>query len=589
MKKESQSWKLDDIYKIEEFEKKYDEMAKRVEGIDNWYKKLGNKISEKDFRKLVEFSEKLGDDFSKLAYLPGLRESINQRDKVAKEMRSRIELLGLKMSEKMRKIDFWIKGIKQEEIGSLEEGKAKKLFGLIPDLEYGLNYARAAAKYNLSLREEEIIDNKDMAGVGVLGDLREMIETDMEYEVDGRKVKTQSALLKKIYDKKREVREKAYKALFKEHKNEVDKLYAIYEGVVRDWGFEAKIRGYKSPISMRNFGNQIGDEVIENLLESVKENREVFGKFFRYKAKKMGLKKLRRIDLYAPYPGKIKERKYSFEEAKKLVLECFEEFDLRWREEAEKILTEEHVDIWPKKNKISGAFCATVSPSINPYVLLNFTGSIRDVYTLAHELGHGIHSLLANKHYPSSQSANLPLAETASTLAESILFEKLLEKEKDKEIRRQMLWNKIADSYATILRQNYFVLFEIEAHEAIARGSSEKEMGKLWIKGLREQFGNSIQVEKMFAYEWSYIPHIVASPFYCYAYNFGELLALSLYAEYKKRGKKMVEKINRILQAGGSKDPSLVLKNEGIEISKKEFWGEGFEIIKKWISILEKE
>lgn len=586
MKKSNISWKLDDILKESDFERKYKEMEKMVGVIEEWYKKLNNKISNKDFVELLEFLEKLGDDFARLGSLSGLRESVDQKDKKAKEMKSKVELLSLKMSEKLRKIDFWIKGIEQAGFEKLSDKRAKELFSLIPDLEYSLNYARAAAKHNLSMREEEIIDNKDMAGVGVLGDLREMVEADMEYELMGKKIKTQAELLKKVHDKKREVREAAYKSLFKEHKKQVDKFYAIYEGVVRDWGFEAKIRGYKSPISMRNFGNQIGDKVIENLLLSVKEEKKVFEDFFRYKAKKMGLSRLKRSDLYAPYPGKTKERKYSFEEAKSLVLTSFEEFDPRWREEAEKILEEKHVDVDPKKNKRSGAFCATVSPAITPYVLLNFTGTLRDVYTLAHELGHGIHSLLANKHYPSTQSANLPLAETASTLAESILFEKLLEKETDKEIRKQMLWGKMADSYATILRQNYFVLFEIGAHEAIARGSSEKELGELWLKGLKEQFGKSVAVEKMFSYEWSYIPHIVASPFYCYAYNFGELLALSLYSKYKRSGKEMVEKVNRILSAGGSQDPSKVLLKEGIDISKKAFWKEGFVVIEEWMTKL---
>jgi len=234
-------------------------------------------------------------------------------------------------------------------------------------------------------------------------------------------------------------------------------------------------------------------------------------------------------------------------------------------------------------------FCATVSPKISPYVLLNHTGSLRDVYTLAHELGHGIHSLLANKHYPSIQSANLPLAETASTLGETILFEKILSKEKDKEKRKSMLWNKMADSYATILRQNYFVLFEIEAHEMISRGSNEKELADLWLKNLKHQFGKSVEVDKVFGYEWSYISHIVNSPFYCYAYNFGELLALSIYMEYKEKGNEVAKKVNRILAAGGSEDPIKLLKKEGFEVDKKEFWEKGFEVIRKWQEALEKE
>jgi oligoendopeptidase F len=588
MSKKIKTWNLNDIFKENEFEIKLAEVKKEIDRIDQWVKKLDPKMKKDEFKKLMEFGENLGEKFSRLAYLPGLMEAADQKNKRAKEMKSKVDLVAIELSRKMRVIGFWLKGIEQKGIKKLDDKKAKELFAVIPDLEYNLNYSREAAKYNLKIREEEIVDNKDLNGVGVLTDLREMIEMDLEYKVDGKIIKTQAELTKLFYSNKAKVREGAYKSMFMTHKKEIDKFFAIYQAVVRDWDYEAKIRGYKSPISMRNFGNQVNDEVIENLLAAVKEKRGVFQKFFEYKAKLLKVKKLKRFDLYAPKPGEVKEKEYKFEEAVKIVLEVFGEFNVKWREAAEKILKEEHVEVWPRINKTNGAFCATVSPKISPYVLLNHTGSLRDVFTLAHELGHGIHSLLANKHYPSSQSANLPLAETASTLAETILFEKILTKEKDKEKRKSMLWSKMADSYATIMRQNYFVLFEIEAHEMISRGSNEKELAKLWLENLKHQFGKSVEVDKVFGYEWSYISHIVNSPFYCYAYNFGELLALSIYAEYKEKGNEVTKKVNRILAAGGSEDPIKLLKVEGFEVDKKEFWEKGFEVIEQWQRALEK-
>lgn len=588
MKKKIKTWNLNDIFKEEEFEVRLERVKKEIGKIDEWVKKLDPKMSKDEFKKLMEFGENLGEKFSRLAYLPGLMEAADQKNKQAKIMKSKVDLAAIELSRKMRVISFWLKGIEQKGIIKLDDKRAKELFSVIPDLEYNLNYSREAAKYNLKIREEEIIDNKDLNGVGVLTDLREMIELDLEYRVAGKRIKTQAELTKLFYSNKAKIRESAYKSMFASHKKEIDKFFAIYQAVVRDWDYEAKIRGYKSPISMRNFGNQIDDEVIENLLLAVKEKRGVFQRFFEYKAKSLKTKILNRFDLYAPKPGKTNKDYYEYEEAIKTVLDVFGEFSNKWREAAEKILNDNHVDVWPRINKTNGAFCATVSPKINPYVLLNYTGSLRDVYTLAHELGHGIHSVLANKHYPSTQSANLPLAETASTLGETILFEKILMKEKDEEKRKTILWNKMADSYATIMRQNYFVLFEIEAHEMISRGSNEKELASLWLKNLKHQFGKSVKVDKVFGYEWSYISHIVNSPFYCYAYNFGELLALSMYAEYKENGKKVVEKINRILSAGGSEDPTKLLIKEGFEVNKKDFWEKGFEVIEQWQKGLEK-
>lgn len=241
----------------------------------------------------------------------------------------------------------------------------------------------------------------------------------------------------------------------------------------------------------------------------------------------------------------------------------------------------------PNKDKRGGAFCVTVAPEITPYVMLNFTGKSRDVSTLAHELGHGIHSLYANKHHPSSQQANLPLAETASTLAELILFEKVMEKETDKEIKKAWLSDKMADAYATICRQNYFIKFEIAAHKVIEEGISADDLSKLYFESLKEQFGNSVSIDPLFKYEWSYISHIFESPFYCYAYNFGELVSYALFANYKKDPRTWVKIIEKILEAGGSEEPQKILQSAKIDICSPKFWQDSFKIISAWEEKLE--
>lgn len=579
-------WNLDDIIPQDKFEKLYKECEEEIKELEKWVGKVNPKMSKEEFKKMLLFEENLGEKMSKLGYLPYLRETTNQKDQWAKFWKNKVEDLSLKMSEAGRKIGLWIQG-KREPI--LDDINAKRLFTTIPDLEYGLKRSREGARFSLEENEERIIDHKDSNGVGVLGELREMIETEFEYDlkIGKRKkhVKSQAELLSLVYSPKAKIREAAYRALLKKQKDNLDKFFAIYQGIVKDWGYEAKLRGYKSPINVRNWANHVPDEAIESLLEVCSQNVGIFQRYFKWKAKELGLKKLNRFDIYAPLE-KI-DKKMDFEDAKIIVLESFKEFSSKFYEGAKKIIEEKHIDVNPGKTKRSGAFCATVSSKITPYVLLNFTGKSRDISTLAHELGHGIHSLLANHHYSSSQQANLPLAETASTLAELILFEKMMETEKNNVVKKAWLSDKMADAYATICRQNYFIKFEIKAHEAIEKGISSADLSKLYFESLKEQFGKSLLIDPLFKYEWSYISHIFESPFYCYAYNFGELLSYSLWENYKKEPTKWVKIIENILADGGSRDPQKILHDAKIDICLPKFWQAGFETIQGWQEKLE--
>lgn len=574
-------WNLDDIIPKNKFDDLYQEVEEEIKCLERWVEKVRPEMSQKEFGKMLLFEEELGVKMSKLGYLPELIEAVNQKDQGAKLMKSRVDNLSLKISEIGRKLGFWIQG-KREPV--LDDKNAKRLFATISDLEYGLKRSREGAKYSLEEKEESIIDHKDTNGVGVLGDLREMIETEFEYRLVtsklDKKINSQAKLLSYVYNSKPEIRAAAYKALLKKQKENLDKFFAIYQGIVKDWKYEAKLRGYQSSIEVRNWGNHVPNKAIESLLQVCSEEVGIFQRYFKWKAKELRVKKLKRFDVYAPL--KKKGKKIGYEEAIKLVIEAFEEFSPRFAAEAKKIIEEKHIDVKPNKNKRGGAFCATVAPEITPYILLNFTGNSRDVSTIAHELGHGVHSLLARKHYPSSQQANLPLAETASTLAELILFEKMMKNESDKEIKKTWLSEKMADAYATICRQNYFIKFEILAHEAIEKGITAENLSKLYFQTLKEQFGKSVTIDPLFKYEWSYISHIFESPFYCYAYNFGELVSYALFARYKKEPKKWENMIIKILESGGSKSPEEILREAKIDICTVEFWRDSFETIKEW-------
>jgi oligoendopeptidase F len=580
------NWNLDDVCKKSDFDRLLKEMEGEIEVTEKWWEKLEPNMDGKEFEKFLKYDEELGEKFSKVGYLPMLMDSVDQKDSEARLMQTKATDLALKYNQKSRKIGHWLKGLEVEGKMTLDDVNAKRLFSVIPDLEYGLNYARQAAKHTLSQKEEEIIDNKDVNGSGALSDLRGLIETDFVYDLNGKKIKNQGELLKFVHSKNPKLRMGAYKALFSKHKENIEKLFVIYQAVIKDWAFESKLRGYKSPISVTNFGNHVPDEVVETLLKVCRDEGKVFWKYFEFKAKELKQKKLNRFDLYAPMK-KMVTKEYDFETSKKMVMESFGHFSERFVNYGQRVFNESHIDSHPKKNKRSGAFCATIGPKVTPYVLLNHTNTLRDVSTLAHELGHAIHSMYAEKHSASSQHANLPLSETASTLGEMILFENLLERESDPKIKKQMLWEKISDSYATILRQNYFVMFENEAHKMVAEGTTAEKLSEVYLNNLKEQFGKSMIVPSIFKYEWLYISHIFETPFYCYAYNFGELLSLSLFSRYKSEGKEFVARIEKILEAGGSKDPTKVLLDVGVDIASSDFWRGGFRIIEGWQKQLE--
>jgi len=588
MKKDEHRWKLDDLWPVADFENKLKELEKDLGIMERWLEQLAADMEGDRFRKIMIEDENLGDIVGRLGTLPGLMEAVNQKDAKAKLWRRKMSDLMLRFNLVSIRIGRWLKGLEVKGKKQLDEKNAKRLFATVPEIEDSLKFSWEMGRHSLEEREEDIVDNKDINGLGVLTDLRSLMESEHEYEWGKKKI-TQSELMKFIYDKSAAKREKAYRLMLNQHRKEIDKSFLTYQAVVKDWIYESRLRKYNSPIAMRNKANRVSDKAVETLLEVCRENRKIFERFFEWKARAMGRKKLDRFDLYATIARGKGKTKISFEEAKTKVLETFDEFCPGFGRGARKIFEDEHIDTHPRRFKESGAFCATASPRVSPYIMMNFTGTIRDMSTLAHELGHGIHSLYANRLWPSVQHAGLPLAETASTLGEMVVFEKMLAEEKDQKQKSLMLADKLTDAYATILRQSYIVLFEIEAFRRMERTTTEKELSSLWLELLKEQFGHKVTINPLFRYEWAYISHIFNSPFYCYAYNFGELLSLSLYKRYKDEGKGFVSKIEKILAVGGSRDPMEVLKEVGVDIEEKKFWEGSFEILRGWVESLEHE
>jgi oligoendopeptidase F len=256
-------------------------------------------------------------------------------------------------------------------------------------------------------------------------------------------------------------------------------------------------------------------------------------------------------------------------------------------DEDKRVLDEGHLDSEVRPGKYGGAFCYGVLPGLTPWVLTSYNGKGEDISTLAHELGHAVHALMAADHSPLTFHSSLPLAETASVFSEILLLEHQLKSESDPTLKREMLARFVDGTYATVIRQAYFVLFEREAHSLIKAGATSDTLSERYLANLNEQFGDAVEVSDEFRHEWVSIPHIYSTPFYCYAYSFGQLLVLALYKRYKEEGSAFVPKFLKILAYGGSKSPQEILAEAEIDIASPDFWRGGFEVLQGMIDELE--
>jgi oligoendopeptidase F len=447
---------------------------------------------------------------------------------------------------------------------------------------------RRTKPFTLDEKSEQIINIKDANGMDALITLYSMLTNRLEFrlEVDGEtKTLTRDALMSYVHSPRPELRAAAYQELYRVYEKEANILAQVYGNRVRDWHNEhVGLRKYSSPIAVRNVANDIPDAAVDALLEVARANTGIFQRYFKLKAAWLGLPKLRRYDIYAPLA--TSDREINYGDAVEAVLDTFEHFDPLLARHAARVFAQNHIDSEVRKGKRGGAFCSTVLPSLTPWVLMNYTGKVRDVATLAHELGHAIHSMMAAHHSVLTQHPTLPLAETASVFAEMMLTDRLLAEERDPMVRRELLAAAVDDMYATVMRQAFFVLFEREAHAAIMANKSPAELHELYMANLNEQFAGSVEIAPEFQYEWVSIPHIYNTPFYCYAYSFGQLLVLSLYRRYQLEGESFKPGYLKLLAYGGSAPPEEILREAGIDITSRSFWQGGFDVVRDMIDEL---
>ena len=592
LKMKTGEWDLSELLKDpskKEFNKSLADISANVANFEEKKSTLGHDISTTDFIKLIKDSEEIAESLSYVTGYAHLKYAEDTSSNNVGALVTKVNIFATEISNKLLFFDLWFKKV-------LDEENADRLIKEAPDVykDY-LLHERSMSKYTLNEAEEKIVNILDVTGMSALIKIYDRMTNGFEFEYieerGTRKVRktitNKEKLVSLVRSSKSSERIAAYRSLLSTYKKNSGVLGEIYINRILNWNNEyLLLRGFPTPISVRNLSNNISDETIMALLNVCRSNSKVFHQYFREKAKILNVNKLERYHLYAPLKSQNQD-KITYGEALKMVLEAFNDFHPEFKAIVQNLVTKKHIHSKLQDNKQGGAFCSTISPKVDPFVLLNFDGTLRDISTMAHEFGHAIHSVLAADKPISVQHPSLPLAETASVFGEMILNDRLLEQVKKKD-KKLMLAEQIDDFYATIMRQAYFTIFEISAHEMIGKNSATSidELAETYMDNLREQFGNSLKVSDDFRYEWLYIPHFYHSPFYCYAYSFGNLLVMSLYQQFKNEGKEFIPNYISILSAGGSKKPEDLLLSRGIDISKQDFWQRGFDLVSDKINEL---
>jgi oligoendopeptidase F len=551
-----------------------------VSELEGMRSSLTPEIAEEVFGKILGALESINATMRRLQAYSFLWFAQDTQNDAALNLRDRLDRSLVELGNRFIFFELWFK--------DLPEPAAQRLIACSGDIKYMLESIRRFKPYTLSEVEEKLLNLKDVNGIDALVNLYEMITNHFQFtlEVEGeKKTLTRDQLSSYFFNANPEIRLSAYQELNRGYAENSTILAQIYSHRVRDWHVEAvELRGYASPISARNVGNDLPDEVVDTLLAVCRKNTGLFQRYFRLKAGWLGLKKLRRYDIYAPLAES--DKKYDFAQAKEMVLDSFREFSPQVAGLAARVFDENHLDSLARPGKRGGAFCYAPLPGLTPWVLINFDGRPRDVTTLAHELGHAVHAMLAGNHSVMTFHASLPLAETASVFAEMQLTQRLLRQEQDPTIRRDLLAHAVDDAYVTVLRQAYFTLFEQEAHRMIIEGATFEQVANTYMSNLVEQFGDSVELSDEFRWEWISIPHIYNEPFYTYAYSFGQLLVLALYRQYRLEGAAFIPRYLKILAHGGSEAPAKILQEAGLEIGSAAFWQAGFDVLDEMITEL---
>lgn len=566
-------WDLSALFKsIKEVDKSAESTKKRALDFEKKYSGKVEKIS--DINSVMREYEGVCDGLAKIATYSFL---LFAKDTKKGAIYAKYELL---INEIQNHIIFF-----EVELAQIPEKKAQQFIAQTSQYAYFLTKLLAQKKHTLSKEKEQILLATSPVGANAFSRLFDEHLSKMRFKFENKDL-SEEEILAKLHDKNRAVRKIAQKELTKKLKKSAHLLGYIINIIKKDVAISAKLRGYEKPESFRHIDNQISQKSVDSMIKIAESNFDLVHKYYRIKSRLLGIKKLKDFDRYAPLDFNDKSAQIPYAEAKKIVLQTYSDFSPTFGKIAESAFKNGWVDSAPLPNKRGGAFSHGATPSAHPFVLLNYTGGRRDIFTIAHEFGHAIHQELSKSVGYLNMDTPLTTAETASVFGEMLLFDKMKQNLKGKELLA-LYAGKIEDIFSTLFRQVVMTNFERRIHAEIDELSVE-QLSEIWQSENAKMFGDSLKLTKNYALWWSYIPHFIHSPFYCYAYSYGQLLSLALFGLYKQNKKDFVPKYTKFLSAGGSQSPKDLVAIFGFDIEDSAFWEVGMGEVGKLLGEFDK-
>ncbi len=577
-------WNLKDLYDSSKGKKISSDLnfiAKAAKKFEKKYEgKIKNLNSDKLLKAIIEL-EKIDEKIDRVmsyAHLLNAENIENEKNKIFfQQMQEKIT----KYSSSLIFFSLELNNIENKKLKKLLKNKKLKKF------ETWIANARTFKPHQLNKKLEKLLQDKSITSTNAWIRLFDEIIASLNFPFKKQKLSS-AEILNLLSDNNPLIRKEAAKSVGTVLGQNVKIFATITNTLAKDKSINDEWRKYPNPIRSRNLHNVVEDEVVEALSHAVTSAySNLSHRYYAMKAKWFGVKSLKYWDRNAPLPFQS-NKQFTWNEAKKIVNNSYSSFNPRIGKIVKKFFDESWIHAPVIKGKSPGAFSASTVPSVHPYILVNYQGKIRDVSTLAHELGHGIHQYLAGKkqgHF--NASTPLTLAETASVFGEMLTFKSILTNESDPKEKKALLANKVEDMLNTVVRQIAFFEFEKKIHEK--RKNSElsvKEICSIWMETQKQSLGPSINFEDEYKYYWTYIPHFIHSPFYVYAYAFGDCLVNSLYAVYQDGLEKFDEKYIQLLEAGGSMRYRELLKPFNLDPSQQDFWQKGISVIESFIDQL---
>jgi oligoendopeptidase F len=576
---EAVKWDLSDLYKSPddpELKKDKELLLKKADQFAASYRGRVAELSEAEFAEAMGLYEELVQRSGKMGSYAHLIWSTNTEDPALGKLLQEASELGSELSQRL--VFFNVEWL------HIEDEKANRLI-LSEELSEWRHYLEVSRMYKnhiLSEDAEKVMSAKSVTGRAAWNRYFDETLGAARFELDGEEL-TEQEVLSKLHNPDRELRRKAHQSLTETFTDHSRSLTYIFNTLLADKYTNDKLRNYESWISSRNLSNQTDNETVNALIDSVTGHYHLVQRYYKLKRKLLKVDELFDYDRYAPILQTTKKVKW--EEAKGMVLGAYGDFHPEMGSIASEFFEKKWIDAAIKPGKRGGAYSASTVTSVHPYIFMNYDGQLRDVQTLAHELGHGVHQYLSRKQGELQSSTPLTTAETASVFGEMLVFNKLLQEIDDPQEKLALLISKIDDTIATVFRQISMNRFEDRIHTA-RREKGElttEQFSQHWLETQRELYGDSITLTDEYKLWWCYIPHFLHTPGYVYAYAFGELLVLALYDAYKSQTNGFADRYIQLLEAGGSDWPHNLIAKMDIDIRDPQFWSRGLNLFESMI------